>query len=80
MFLLILFACMLLVHGQRAFYGQAGYGYGIRGYGQGYSRYGPGYGAYGRGNVGYNYGNALGFRALMAGYGDVYYAAELDTI
>ncbi|GBN89822.1 hypothetical protein AVEN_198220-1 [Araneus ventricosus] len=60
---------------------QASYGVSDRlvdpviGYGNG--GYGQGYGGNGRGNVGYSYGNALGFNALLEGYGDVYYGADL---
>ncbi|GBN78610.1 hypothetical protein AVEN_7288-1 [Araneus ventricosus] len=53
-----------------------GAGYGVPvygGYGLGYG----GYGVYGLGSLGYGYGSALGYNALLRGYGDVYYGEDL---
>ncbi|GBO26970.1 hypothetical protein AVEN_123301-1 [Araneus ventricosus] len=56
-------------YGVGAGYGFPVYGYGISGYGLGYGDYGLGYGVYGLGNIGYGYGGALGYNALLGGYG-----------
>ncbi|GBN02682.1 hypothetical protein AVEN_22158-1 [Araneus ventricosus] len=64
-------------YGVGAGYGVPVYGYGIGGYGLGYGGYGLGYGVYDLRNIGYGYGSALGYNALLGGYGDVYYGTGL---